>query len=396
MSSSLRRVRKPVKREGAEQHLVLTLVGFAASVILTRLFLEFTGYPQVGNGDLHIAHVLWGGLLLFAASLLPLLFANRWAYKVGALSAGVGVGLFIDEVGKFITQTNDYFHPAAAPIIYTFFLLTVLLYLQVRRPRARNARTELYRALDTFQEVLDRDLSAHERGDLDARLRRIVRQADHSDVARFAGALREFLASEALYLAPDSDDYWDRWLRRLRTYQARLMSWRHLKSIVVGGLGLSGLWALGGLAVLIGMLGAPPDNVEVLRVVSGPDAFTRSVPLESVEFGTRLVIYAGLALRALVGLLLVVAAVLLVIRRERRGVVVGYFGLLLSLSTVVLLDFYFSQFRAIVGATIQFALLWGVILYRQRHLLSEFGDDIPAPASATTSEESGQTEQMRG
>jgi hypothetical protein len=40
----------------------------------------------------------------------------------------------------------------------------------VRRPRAHNARTELYQALDTFQEVLDHDLNAHERGDLDARL----------------------------------------------------------------------------------------------------------------------------------------------------------------------------------------------------------------------------------
>jgi hypothetical protein len=26
-----------------------------------------TGYPQIGNSTLHIAHVLWGGLLLFGA-----------------------------------------------------------------------------------------------------------------------------------------------------------------------------------------------------------------------------------------------------------------------------------------------------------------------------------------
>jgi hypothetical protein len=124
MNSSIGRIRRPLKREGAERYLMLTLVSFAASVILIRLFLNLAGYPQVGSGELHIAHVLWGGLLLFVASLLPLLFANRWAYTAGALSAGVGVGLFIDEVGKFITQANDYFFPAAAPIIYAFFLLT--------------------------------------------------------------------------------------------------------------------------------------------------------------------------------------------------------------------------------------------------------------------------------
>ena len=61
MQSPVRHIRNPVKREDAEQYLVITLLGFAASVILIRLFLELTGYPQVGSSELHIAHVLWGG-----------------------------------------------------------------------------------------------------------------------------------------------------------------------------------------------------------------------------------------------------------------------------------------------------------------------------------------------
>src|SRR5215212_10143640 len=360
VSNSLKRVRKPVQREGAERYLMLTLVGFATSVIFTRLFLQLTDYPQVGSGQLHIAHVLWGGLLLFAASLLPLLFANRWTYAVGALLAGIGVGLFIDEVGKFITKANNYFYPAAAPIIYALFLLTVLLYLQVLRTRPRKARTELYQILDSLQEVLDRDLSAQERADLDVRLRRVVRAADDPDIARLADALRGFLASKTLYLAPDPDSYRARWSRRVRRFEAGL----------------------------IGVFTAPPDNVEVYRVVSGPEAVTCSVPLESVDSSTLVAIYTGLALRGLVGLLLVAAALLLVVGRERRGVVVGYFGLLLSLTTVILLDFYFSQFRAIAGAAFQFALLLGVIYYQRRYLASGAAHDLtaPAPTSDETTE----------
>jgi len=388
VSNSLKRVRKPVQREGAERYLMLTLVGFATSVIFTRLFLQLTDYPQVGSGQLHIAHVLWGGLLLFAASLLPLLFANRWTYAVGALLAGIGVGLFIDEVGKFITKANNYFYPAAAPIIYALFLLTVLLYLQVLRTRPRKARTELYQILDSLQEVLDRDLSAQERADLDVRLRRVVRAADDPDIARLADALRGFLASETLYLAPDPDSYRARWSRRVRRFEARLISPRRMKRLLVGGLGLSGLWALGALAALIGVFTAPPDNVEVYRVVSGPEAVTSSVPLESVDSSTLVAIYTGLALRGLVGLLLVAAALLLVVGRERRGVVVGYFGLLLSLTTVILLDFYFSQFRAIAGAAFQLALLLGVIYYQRRYLASGAAHDLtaPAPTSDETTE----------
>jgi hypothetical protein len=248
VNGSVRRIRKPVKREGDERYLMLTLVSFAASVILIRLFLHLTGYPQVGNGELHIAHVLWGGLLLFATSLLPLLFANRWAYTAGALSAGVGVGLFIDEVGKFITQNSDYFHPVAAPIIYALFLLTVMLYLRVRRPRPLDARAELYHALDALEEVLDHDLDARERNKLDARMRRVIRQADHPDFARLARALREFLSTDdALYLATNSPGVWERCLRRVRAYEARWVTPRRLKAAVGVGLGVSGLWALGGL-----------------------------------------------------------------------------------------------------------------------------------------------------
>src|SRR3970040_3181863 len=102
------RIRRPVRRGRVERYLLLTLLSFAASVALTRLFLELTGYPQLGNSELHIAHVLWGGLMLFVAALLPLIYANRWVYDAGALLAGIGVGLFIDAVGKLINQSNTY------------------------------------------------------------------------------------------------------------------------------------------------------------------------------------------------------------------------------------------------------------------------------------------------
>ncbi len=54
---------------------------------------------------------------------------NRWAYTWTSVISGVGVGRFIDEVGKFNTQNNDYFFPTVAPIIYAFFLTSVLIYI---------------------------------------------------------------------------------------------------------------------------------------------------------------------------------------------------------------------------------------------------------------------------
>src|SRR5258708_38769749 len=129
--------------------------------------------------------------------------ANRWAYVTSALLSGIGVGLFIDEVGKFITQNNDYFYPLAIPIIYAFFLILVILYLQVSRPESRDARAEMYRVLEMFDELLDRDLSEHELSDLQDRLGRISGENATPDVARLARVLVDYLASGSVQLAPE-------------------------------------------------------------------------------------------------------------------------------------------------------------------------------------------------
>ncbi len=172
------------------------LLSFALSVSLTRLFLELTGYPQLGGGGLHIAHVLWGGLLLFVAAVLPLVIANRWVYQIVALLAGVGIGLFIDEVGKFITQNNDYFYPPAAPIIYAFFLIGVLIYLNLKRPSLSSPRSELYFTLEMLEDVLDHDLDKNEQAEINRRLASVAQQTDYPELANLATSLQEFCAGD--------------------------------------------------------------------------------------------------------------------------------------------------------------------------------------------------------
>ena len=313
-----------------------------------------------------------------------MIFANRWVYKVSALLAGVGVGLFIDEVGKFITQSNNYFYPAAAPIIYAFFLLTVLLYLQVRRSRSRDARVELYYALDKFEEVLDHDLDAQERADLDARLYWVNRQVTDADTARLAGVLREFLASDTLYLAFDSPGRWERWLQRVRMYGFRRITARRLKLTIVGGLSFLGLvgllFSLAFIVALIIVLALAPSGDLYLAFdlpSSSSEAVSDPVPITYLDFGHLIGILAMLGLGGVVGILLMVAAILLAIGRERRGSLLGYFGLLLSLTAVAPINFYFSQFGAVSIALAQFTLLMAVILYRRLYLIPESGGELP-------------------
>src|SRR5438105_3041580 len=186
---------RPVQHWNAERNIRILLVSFGLSVVVTRLFLTLTGFPKIGTGELHIAHLLWGGLLLFLAALLLLIFANHWFYVVSSILAGVGVGLFIDEVGKFITQSNDYFYPLAMPVIYAVFLITVLIYLRVRRSRTvYEPRAELYQALERIQQILDSQLTSHERADLQSQLQRVTAQTEApTDLLAFAQTLQQYL-----------------------------------------------------------------------------------------------------------------------------------------------------------------------------------------------------------
>lgn len=347
MGSFFSRIRVPVKRGGAEHYLLLTLLSFAASVVLIRLYLEVTGYPRLAYGPLYIAHVLWGGLLLYVASLLPLVLANRAVYTLGAILSGVGAGLFVDEVGKFITRTNDYFHPAAVPIIYAFFLLTVLLYLRVRRPPSQDPRAELYRALDGITEVLDHDLEPRERHDLEAGLKRVAAQLEQPELARLANALLTFLSSESLALALARPRFWDRWGRR-----AVALEHRHL------GRGRFRLLLMAGVAGL----GFPA----VLSLVSA--IAPESVPWWSSLGGDPSAPWLRLALTAAAAAPMAVAFFWLLLRRDRLGIAFAYFGLVFYLTVVNLMLFYLDQLQAISGAFVQFILLLLVLHYRRRYL----------------------------
>ena len=352
------RVRRPVRRGSVERYLVLTMLSFAASVSLTRLFLELTGYPQLGDAELHIAHVLWGGLLLFVAAVLPLIYANRWVYEVSAVLAGIGMGLFIDEVGKFITQSNDYFYPAAAPIVYAVFLLTVLLFMRVRRPIAVDSRAEMYRALESMGEVLDHDLEPKELADLRSRLTRIAENKERPAFAQLAVQLLEFLNSDELEVAPERMTLVERLGAWLVSIENRWISSPRHKAALIGALAALGTISLLQAAQIL--LGSPEQLVAELSemVLVGRVGSSTGAALFSLQ----------VVLEGVVGLLILAGAVLMLLGRDRLGTALAFVGLLLSLVVVNLLTFYFEQFSTVIVAVVQFVLLIAVIRYRQRFL----------------------------
>jgi hypothetical protein len=160
----------------AKDYLELFLVSAVSSLLLLRFSLHLTGYPQVGGAHLHIAHMLYGGLLMMAAIVLMISFLGERVRKLGALVGGIGFGLFIDELGKFITKDNNYFFRPTIGLIYAIFMVMYLGFSFLARTSRLHSREYELNALNQFEEVVLHDLDDNEKKSI----RHLLAKSDQS------------------------------------------------------------------------------------------------------------------------------------------------------------------------------------------------------------------------
>jgi hypothetical protein len=352
--------RKLIEREQAAELILLSLISFAATVVLVRLFLELTGYPQVGGGTLHIAHLLWGGLALFIAVIAVLIWDNPGVLYFSAILSGVGAGLFMDEVGKFITQNNDYFFPAAAPIIYTFFLLFGVVYILVRRPDPNEPRRAIILALEQLQDAIYADLDEDEGKHLLAKLE-IARHHPRPDIAVLAEWLWEYVAAGNVPFK----DYSPSILQRLSTWFGALMMQkvgrsRHRVLIML----VLGVNAFSSLAVLLFFAW-----VAISPQATSNDLLEWMVAqAQQADAGGLMVQWVHAGLEITVGLVALIAIGAIIFHREKLGMTLALVEGILALTVLQILTFYMDQFTAVLPTLFQFLVLILVVSYQRWYL----------------------------
>lgn len=361
-----KRLWSPVVMESADTFWIILITAMSATVIVTRVYLESAGYPQVGDSTFHVAHVLWGGLLMFIALVLPLSFANPYIPYATALLGGLGVGLFLDEVGKFITQKNDYFFPLAFPIIYAFVVICVWLVFRIRAHRPRDTRTLLYHALEELKQVLDNDLDPFERRTLRLELTNVLKTSTDPEERALAEALVTFINNRNLQLSADPMLVKQFWMRARR--EASIWPPRGAMRIVLI-IGFA-LVALDGLLELVTFASLATQGGRAAVEAALGNAVIISGKSEYIVSNPQLAT-ANYFFIIVVGVLSLLAAVLMLMGRERLGLRLGTASLVFSLLIVNLLAFYFNQLYAIVESLGQAVLLALTLLYRWRFFTTE-------------------------
>jgi hypothetical protein len=189
----------------ARDNLEIFLVSAITSLLLLRFLLYEAGYPQVGGGSLHIAHMLYGGLLMLVAITLNISFLGARVQRLAAFLGGIGFGVFIDELGKFLTKDNNYFFRPAIGLIYAIFILLYLLFNFLSRPNRLTQREYELNAVAQLEEAVLQDLDSTEKH----RIAQLLAKSDQR--SPITQELKKLL-SRLDTVPPDQPNRLQRWL----------------------------------------------------------------------------------------------------------------------------------------------------------------------------------------
>jgi hypothetical protein len=311
------------------------LVSAVATILLIRSQLWLLDYPQIGGGGLHIAHLLWGGLLMMLAIGALLTYLGRRPRMPAAVLGGASFGLFIDELGKFVTSDNDYFFRPAAALIYVLFLALFFGVRALTRRRPLSSTEYVANALDLAAEAVSHDLDEREK----ERALAMLASADPDDTV--VAPLRRMLG-ELNALPARGPRAYARWARAVGRGYLSLIARPRFAAAVDW---VFAVWAIVGLAPLALFLAS------LVGTVVGPGAVSSVVgdlsPIAVLGFAS------SLASAALVGV---------GVRRLEQGTRLAAYrafdrALMVSILVTDTSLFYLAQFTAAYRLAIDLALL---------------------------------------
>lgn len=307
-------------RADASRNFSIVVATFAITVLSVRIFLELTGYPKLGGAELHIAHLLWGGVAMFFAGSLLIMYRGSLSLVVSSIILGIGWGLFIDEVGKFITADNNYFYRPAAVIIYAAFISCLGLAVFIDRRRKPSVRAELFAVLEGLEEIVKSDLEQDEKQTLLRKLEEIISQTKgqsaQSDYYQLAISLKSIVEKSKTRYKKNGPNY--RYLvEKITIIRRRVNKLTRLRIVLVG------------IAIFTVVRGLLTYNALSLQTYTG---FTQ-LAYSAISYFTAFLLTTG-------------SILLIINKKSRLAGILARVGLIIALAFLEVFSFYQTQFAA--------------------------------------------------
>ncbi|MBI4283965.1 MAG: hypothetical protein HY663_05805 [Chloroflexi bacterium] len=347
-------------------------VSAVASVLAIRFYLHVTGFPQLGSGILHIAHMLWGGLLLLIALVILLAFLDHRTKVIASVLGGIGFGAFIDELGKLITSDNDYFFQPTVALIYVIFVLIFFAIRAIGSRQPLSNQEYLANAFDIAregslsglpQEEQDRALQLLEqcpagpiRANLEAILQStpVVPSRPSRPMARWHAALDRF------YEWAVSQWWFSSIIITFFAFTA-VTSLSAVVAVVEWSWGLA-LWVAAGVLILAALVWSRQVKVRYLNLVISGSIIIVVILISWAIVGNlkgmpfSIIDWAQFIFPGISGILIVMGVTILP-RSRRQSYLMFRRAILVSIFFTQVLSFYEQQFLALIGLILDVLIL---------------------------------------
>ena len=348
-----------IYRQDAPSLIQNVVISFAFTVIAIRIFLQFSPITIIVVGNFHVAHMLWGGLLLLLAALLIFTFQNRKILEAASWLVGIGFGFFIDEIGKYVSLDNDYYYKLAAPLIYVWFLIVVFIWFSVRRKAKHSLLERLYYAIDDLKGILENQLYKSDFAEMTATFKEVVKTSLDDNQREIAENMLELLPQIKGHVLKDRRSRVEVMIDNVREIGREIFEKRTARALFYLAFIVRILWVIPSL--LLPLVAFSEDrNTALLRqtlIESGIITGNR----EWLPYSFMVVMEVTVA----AGLLLGLGFLLL---KKRGGIWLIRRLLLFSILVLAIFNVYFGQFSALVAVCIDASLLF-IITKLDKHRL---------------------------
>lgn len=324
------------------------MISALVSLLITRFILQLLGWPTLSFGVWHIAHANWGGALMVMGSMLMLTFHGEKIKKTAAIISGAGWGLFIDEVGKYITKSNDYWFQPAIIIIYVSFILLYLVYRHLENNQPKDTKTLLYSVINKLDDVAENNLDEREKKEILIKLDKVIKNEKNEDRKNLAKNLQIFIKNQPAKKI-ERNSWWQQLVARTGYYSYNKI----LKTrLVKYGLAVyAGFWAINKIQETVRIL-ANPQKLQLIQ------KFNQSYDL--IYKSDIYMLILKIVSDSIVAVLFIVGIFFIATRKKFKGLKFFQMGLIVSIFLSSVFKLYFEQFSEVWVIVASIVLLIGI------------------------------------